>query len=43
MLMLILPEAIETAQIYAQLAFLGDPIEFALGVAMSALALLSLQ
>ncbi|MCE8000324.1 MAG: hypothetical protein HEP70_15815 [Rhodobiaceae bacterium] len=43
MLMLILPEAIETAKVYAELAFLGDPVEFALGVALSALALLSLQ
>ena len=43
MLMLILPEAIETAKVYAELAFMGDPVEFALGVALSALALLSLQ
>ncbi len=43
MLMLILPEAIETARVYAELAFLGDPVEFGLGVALSALALLSLQ
>ncbi|MDF1846565.1 MAG: hypothetical protein P1U69_05140 [Parvibaculaceae bacterium] len=43
MLMLILPEAIETAKVYAELAFMGDPVEVALGVALSALALLSLQ
>ncbi|MEQ9145156.1 MAG: hypothetical protein RLO08_12455 [Parvibaculaceae bacterium] len=43
MLMLALPEAIEAANIVSQMAFLGDPIEFALGLALSALAFLSLQ
>jgi hypothetical protein len=43
MLILALPEATEAARIFAHLAFLGDPIEFAGSLAVSVLAFLSLQ
>jgi len=43
MLVLALPEATEAARIFAQLSFLGDPIEIAGSLAVSVLAFLSLQ
>ena len=43
MLILALPEATEAAHLFAQLSFLGDPIEFAGSLAVSVLAFLSLQ